>query len=571
MDHKSMKICHAARAFIIYSRPFSVVLNLLIFIVAQNLVAQDVPIKFQGNLNLSGEVYSASGITGRAPRNGTRLIFTPTITLFDQISLPFEIYISNQDHGYRQPFNQFGVSPRIWNWLTLHAGYFSSQVSELTFGDTRLLGGGIELTPGDFRFSVLYGRSQKAVAIDTVLGVHGIYSRTMLAAKIGYGNPGSWFMDLNFVHSIDDSNSIALPKPGRVSDSVFSNYLTSPTENAVASVSFGMAFSGNLVRIKGEGAVSAFSSDIRMPKMTEYVKDFGPIFTPRASSQMDAAALVLMTIAPMNDFTLNLSGRWVGPGFITLGYAQMPNDVMDLTIGPTLRLFNHTTNLRTSFGVRYNNLRNNHLSTTKRTIVNVGASIQPVQAFGLELNYSNYGMRSNPRNDTLRIDNISQSVMISPRYSFSGLGGTNIFVLNYSLQSFDDFNVVSGSRSSNKTNTGVASWTIVFPSTLSFSTNLMYAHVSASAAKSTIKGVTETVGRSFFENLLTTSLTIGYNAFTVNSTSGQLIGRLGASMNLGKSGTLSLMLSSSRFNYSDPTAGQSYGEYQGSLSYNIHF
>lgn len=542
----------------------------LLALLSQIASAQSTPVRFQGNLSASGELYSSSGISERRSRDAVRGIFTPTLTLFDQITLPFEFYISDQDKGYRQPFNQFGVNPRLWGWLTLHAGYFSSQISELTFGDTRLFGGGIDLTPGQFRLSFLYGRSQTAVAVDTVLGIRGAYARTMMAAKLGYGNPGGWFIDLNFLHAIDDSSSLSLPTAGSASDSVLSRYLTAPSENAVGSLAFGMSFFDSHLRIKGEGAVSAFSNDIRSPLLTD-ISGLGSLFTPRTSSQADGAASLVMNIIPISDISVALSGKWIGPGFVTLGYTQMPNDVMEYTISPAFHLFNHTTNIRTSFGVRYNNLRNDHLGTTSRTITSLGITTQPTQAFGLELDYSDYGMRSAARNDTLRIDNISQSVMVSPRYSFAGLGGTNILVLNYSLQDFQDYNIVSGGLSSNRTNTGIATWVLALPSSLSFSTNLMIADASTSSMETTIRGLTETVGHSFFDNTLSTNLTVGYNLFTVSSTDGQIVIRLNTSLNLGKSGTLSLTLSSNRFNYSDPTAGQSYGEYQGSLSYNIHF
>ncbi len=543
---------------------------LLLAVSSQVVVAQTTPVRFQGNLSLSSELYSASGIPARRPNDAFRGIFTPTLTLFDQIDLPFEFYLSNQDKGYRQPFNQFGVSPHLWNWLTLHAGYFSSQLSDLTFGDTRLLGGGVELTPGKFRFSFLYGRSQTAIPIDTVLGIHGEYARTMLATKIGYGNPAGWFIDFNVLHAIDDSTSLQLPKRGSASDSVLSNYLSAPTENVVGSLAFGMSFLDSHVRLKAEAAVSAFSNDIRSAVLSG-TAGLGSLFTPRSSSQIDEATSVTMNIVPANDISVALAGRWVGPGFVTLGYALMPNDVLEYTISPSFQLFHHTTSLRTSFGVRSNNLRNNHLSTTRRTITSFGITTQPTQALGIEIDYSNYGMRSAARNDTLRIDNISQSFTLSPRYSFAGLGGTNVLVLNYSLQDFQDYNVVSGGLSSNHTNTGVITWVLALPSTYTWSTNLMVSSAVTSSVQTTVRGLTETVGRSFLDNQLSTSLTLGYNLYTVASTNGQFVLRLSGSLNMGKSGTLSLTLSSNRFNYSDPTAGASYGEFQGSLAYTIHF
>ncbi len=141
------------------------------------------PIRLEGGISLSSELYSSTGIAGRRPKQSYRAILSPTLVIYDQIRLPFEIFVTNDDRGYRQPFNQFGMSPNFWGWLTLHGGYFSSRLSELSFGDTRLLGGGVELTPGDWRVSVLYGRSQMAVDPDTANGVRGLYERTIFTAK----------------------------------------------------------------------------------------------------------------------------------------------------------------------------------------------------------------------------------------------------------------------------------------------------------------------------------------------------------------------------------------------------
>jgi hypothetical protein len=546
-------------------------LCMLVVFSTDGLWAQTVPVKFQGSLTLSGEVYSSSGIAARRPGSTARAIFTPTITLFDQISLPFEFYISNQDKGFRQPFNQFGVNPHLWGWLTLHAGYFSARISDLTFGDTRLVGGGVELTPGNFHFSVLYGRSQQAVAADTIQGIRGNYDRKILAAKIGYGNEEGWFLELNFMHSLDDSSSLQLPAFGKASDSVAAAYYQAPTENAVASLAYGMSFLDHRLQIKGETAISGFSNDIRFPTLKNPSVNLGSVFTPRTSSQVDAATILSVNIVPSSVFSLNLSGRWVGPGFVTLGYAQFQNDVLEYTIGPTVRLFSGSTSVRTSFGLRYNNLRSDRLSTTRRTIVNIGITSQVSQAFGFDVQYANFGMQSTPRNDTLRIDNIAQSFMVTPRFTFSEFGGTNVLVVSYSLQDFTDFNIVSGNLSSNKVNTGVLSWTLVFPSSLTFSTTLMGTSAVTSSLSTTIKGISETVGHSFFQNLLTTNVTIGYNLYTVNATNGQVDGRISASLNTKHWGTFTLMLTSNRFTYSDPTAGTSYGEYQGSLMYSIHF
>ncbi len=58
---------------------------------------------------------------------------------------------------------------------------------------------------------------------------------------------------------------------------------------------------------------------------------------------------------------------------------------------------------------------------TQRTIGNLNITSQPVQNFGFNINYANYGMKSSNISDTLRIDNTTQSITITPHLNFSSL------------------------------------------------------------------------------------------------------------------------------------------------------
>jgi hypothetical protein len=315
---------------------------------------QPSPIRLEGGISLSSELYSSSGIAERRPKQSYRAILSPTLVISEQIRLPFEVFYTNDDRGYRQPFNQFGMSPTLWGWLTLHGGYFSSRLSELSFGDTRLRGGGVELSPGDFRLSILYGRSQMAVDPDTANGVRGLYERTIIAAKIGVGAENASFVHLNFVRAWDDSTSLSNAPPD-----------VAPVENVVVSLSYGFPLFVDEVRLTGETAVSAFSSDTRSPEEGDIGGSFlQSIFTPRQSSQFDGATTLTLGITPSSVFGINLNGKWVGPGYVTLGYLQLPNDVLETTIAPTFRLFDARLTVRGSFGLRFNNLRENRYSGT---------------------------------------------------------------------------------------------------------------------------------------------------------------------------------------------------------------
>ncbi len=518
------------------------------------------PIRLTGTVNLAGEAYSSEGIDARRPHDTFRALFAPTLVIYDQIRLPFEFYISSEDRGVRQPFNQFGVNPQLWGWLTLHAGYFSARVSDLTFGDARMLGGGIEMTPGDFRFSFLYGRIQQAVEEDTVNGFRGVYDRWAWAAKIGYGAENAFHVHLNVMRVYDDSSSLSHPLPD-----------ITPQENLAVSLQYGVPILGHVVVLSGEVAAAALTSDTRLAQVGNLPAALKNFFTPRISSQVDGATTMSLALQPSATWSLSLNGKWVGPGYVTLGYPQMPNDVVEGTVAPMVRLLQNMLTVRGSLGLRFNNLRNDHFATTRRTIGNLGISLQPAAEWGMDVQYSNYGMQSSPRNDTLRVDNISQSFVFSPRYTSSAFGAVSTAMLTYSLQAFTDFNTVTGSLSDNRSNTGIGSWILVWPSSLSLTTTLLYTSSSTQMIETIIRGITETAGHSFFDRRMTASLMLGYTRVQTTGDNGQTIGRISVAYTPANWGTFTLALSTSQFLYDPLFSTPSYREQTGSVMYSYAF
>ena len=514
---------------------------------------------YNGNIGLTSEFYTVSGVAARRPANTQRGAITTTVTLLDQISLPFEFYFTSRQTGFRQPFNQFGVSPRVSDWLTLHAGYYSATLSDYTFGDTRLLGAGVELHPGAFKLSALYGRSQAAVNPDSAQGVLGTYKRTMWGGKIGYGRDNGFVVGLNVWHAIDDSNSIKGAPAG-----------VAPTENLVSSLNLSFPISGNLLQFSSEIAVGAFSNDIRVAE----VSGGGPIrslFTARWSSQVDGAAKAALRIAPANSFALQLGAQWVGPGFVSLGYAQLPNDMFQWTIAPSFKFYQDKVSVRASFGRQNNNLRNNRIATTTRSIFSLGSNAQLNDQFGADVQYTNYGMLSTPKNDTLRIENISQSVTIGPHYTFQAFDVPNNLILSYSYQDVNDKNVLTSSTNRNQSQSATSVWSLAFPSTLNLATMILWTSCAVSTLKTGITSFSETAGYQFFQNTLTTSLTLGYSIIKAVSSDGQFTGSLSLSYAIPRWGTLSFSLFNNNYRYGDPAAGSSFREFQGSLNYSLGF
>jgi hypothetical protein len=206
-----------------------------------------------------------------------------------------------------------------------------------------------------------------------------------------------------------------------------------------------------------------------------------------------------------------------------------------------------------------------------------------VQAFGVDVQYSNYGIRSNPRNDTLRIENVSQSLTVSPRVNFEAFGGVSGIFASYSLNNVDDLNVITRQTNTNQTQTGMLSWTLGLPSGLSLATTGFYSDIAQSIARTGILNIGQTVAYSFFEGALSTSLTLGYglvnseitqSGMTTSSSDGQITGQASASCSIGeggKFGTLSLNVNNNNYAYGNPARGRNFGEWTAMVQYAIGF
>lgn len=160
--------------------------------------------RFGGEIGAYGEYYNTNNEYARRPNTTGRLFFRPTIDLFDLIQIPFEFLISTEGSSARQNINQFGINPK-WSWGSLHLGDFSTEYSRYTLSGVLIRGGGINLNPGNFRFSTAAGFTRRSVPGGAQ---DGSFKRFLLASKLGYGNESSSYLDFIFVRAKDEISSL---------------------------------------------------------------------------------------------------------------------------------------------------------------------------------------------------------------------------------------------------------------------------------------------------------------------------------------------------------------------------
>ena len=526
--------------------------------------AQAKIVGLSGGLTASFDTYSQNGLT-RDRRPGSMGLVNGQISLkvADQINVPFSTYASTESAGLEHPFNQFGVSPQIY-FARLHAGYFSTEFSDLTLGDARILGAGIELTPGPLRLAAVRGQNQRS---NFAGGLQiGQFRQNLTSIQAGFGKRDSWHFWMTGLHARDDLGSVPIPTG--------TSYIK-PQENVVASIRFGLPIIPKRLVLDAEGAASAYSQDTRAERLESDVIDKLPgwvtgLFTPVVSSRADVAAKASLQLRPVDQFAVAVRGQVVGPGYKSLGASQLEADVFDLTVNPQLQL--RRLSLDVSVGTRQNNIARTRLSSTSRTIVNANMSLRPTTWLNLATQYSNYGMRSSSDNDTLKVENVSQIMSIAPSVTFATGKIRQMVRTGYSYQEFADKNLLTGRLGDTKTHNVTLSHTLSWNTGLSLTTTGVYIRGLASSIDSKILSLSETIGFQLMQRKLRISSTLGWNRTRTIAADTGIQVRAQGSYKLNPKNELQLGLQLRRFNYGiDRNGSDGFTEVTTRFGYRVTF
>jgi hypothetical protein len=402
---------------------------------AQDLetIADEKPISLNGAISATLTSYNASGMEDRHTPFTWLIEGSPTLALFG-IQIPFTFIVSEQQREFRQPFNQFGLTP-TYKRFTGHLGYASMNFSRYTLAGHTFLGAGFDFKPGIFRLSALYGRFQIAIEENIPLDepsdepstlpyVDPAYERFGYGAKIGIGGDRDFF-DLNMFYAGDDSSS--LTRVPTESDVL-------PAENLVIGMNSRIDIlqeGSTTLSIEAEGASSVFTRDVRAATMTStsIPRGIHDIFRITEATSFTFATQAALAFR-MQSFQAKINWERVEPDYRSLGTYYLLTDIERWTFAPTLMMLDNKLRLNTSIGLEHDNLLNERVRTTNRFIGSAAISYNPSQAFGIDLNYSNFttdqkraitiaDLRDTLPDGSLRLThNISQSITVAPRLLF---------------------------------------------------------------------------------------------------------------------------------------------------------
>ena len=395
-----------------------------------------------GNLYLSGNVYTHFGDspTRRSPWSYA-IGGTPVISIYG-FKLPFSFSFQNQKFSYSRPFNRFGLSP-TYKWVKLHAGYRSMSFSPYTLSGQTFLGGGVELTPGKFRFSALYGSFINLSAqIDTaILGTQLIdtYKRKVHGAKIGYGGQKA-SIDLTYLKTKDDLASASV---------LFAdNKILFPEDNFVLGLDANIRFFKKL-NLSIKTAASLHTADQRLDieiddEATQKVIDKAEKFIHvNASTRWGFAGDIGLDLN-LKKAGFGITYKRIEPHFRSLGMYYLRTDFENYTANMRLKFLDQRLLLRFKGGFQKDNLSKLKMATSVRKIAAVLLNYVGRQGFNFNGNYNNYQTDQQAGyievQDSLKLALVNQSASITTGYSWKKDKIKKNISLSLSRQTFRDVN-----------------------------------------------------------------------------------------------------------------------------------
>lgn len=497
---------------------------ILIFICIATLLcssakAQDIssfgnqkPFVLSGSIQLRGVYYTATGIP--PDRSPFSYIFSgnPTINIYG-FSAPLNFTVSEQERSFRQPFNQFGISPH-YKWITIHLGYRSIIFSPYTLAGYTMFGAGIELTPGKFRFGFMYGKLASATTLDTTTQslVPFSFSRTAYAVKIGVGTPKTFF-DISFLKAKDDPTSVNYK-------GYDSAYTITPAANTVFGISTRINFFKKMF-IEANAAGSIYTRDINSPITLDsfnntLFKAARNIAIVNGTSEFNTAFDGAIGFKAKT-FTVKLQYNRIDPDFQSMGAYFFNNDVESYSFAPSFRLFKNKLRFSGSIGLQHDNVKGQKEATSQKVIGTGNLSIEFSQHLGLDANYTNFSNNQTPKTirfaDSLKIAQTTQNFSVSPRFMISNTKTSNTVILSANLMQLNDYNNYFAQNAVSR-NINFRQFFInytygLLPAQFSVYLNASTTNMSASGITDNNNGFTLGANKSFFKS-----------AFSINASAG---------------------------------------------------
>ena len=469
-------------------------------------------LKVNGGLSLSNDLYMGSdSLVSRDPYafylNGNL-----NLNLWG-ISMPFAFSLSNTQKSYTQPFNRFKLDPR-YKWVHLLLGTNVMSLGKYTLSDHDFNGVGVELTPGNWEISGMFGRLNKAIEFDPIKENYNTvcYKRMGYAAKLGY-HSGSGRYEVTFFHGEDKKNSLL--------DAIPDECLLTPRRNTAVSAAISQNFL-KYFNVQVEYALSVYNSNLVNDEFEEVVTTtfVDKVFGRKQSDKMtDAFNASIGYQGPVAGISLQYER--ISPYYSSLGGYYFNEDEQNITIAPNLKLFQGKLSLSGQFGLQYNNLNNDRATDTRHVIYSANVSYNSGKVWMITANMSNFKTYTKVKPtsypyytndlDSLNFYQVSRSFMLMNGFNFGNDKRKESLTISTSYQNATSMTEDVKNNSSDFVNGNLSFSQQFVPSAWGWTAYFNTNYGNASSVSTLYFGPGAAANKSFFDNVLALTMSVAYN------------------------------------------------------------
>ena len=395
-------------------------------------------LKMTGNIAVGATAYSVTGRENRRSPFSYFISANPVFSIYG-FDIPVSFIYRDQQGSVSSPFNRINIRP-TYKWATLHIGSTNLPLSPYILNGQVINGLGVELKPGKFNFSGVFGQLENPLAqLDTLVeGTQLLetYKRNAAAVKIGFGSKRNNFNLIGF-RAKDDISSADL--------SLIDPLLVRPEENIVVGTEFSIS-PIKQVRIHASAAGSALTSNqesvpLDVPELTGRLKNLDDFYTLNISSKLQFAGDAGI------DFKFKQVGfgfeyKRVDPFYKSLGTYYFQEDYENFTAKLNFSLAKNKIRFNGRGGLQRNNITKLRSITSSRKIANASLTLSPSRAFMLTARYSNFQTDRNPEvstlNDSLRLTRTTAVYGVTSRLLFGGKEVPHSITVSANYQNLED-------------------------------------------------------------------------------------------------------------------------------------
>ena len=481
------------------------------------------PIAVSGGLGAS-TVFSYGLPNNEAPLNYF-LTGNLNFNILGTVNIPLSFNYSdrkvNLSQGYS--FNQLSINP-TYKWVTAHIGTNYMNFSPYTLNGHQFVGGGLELSPQNWKIQLMAGRLIRGQYEDT-LTTGPTFKRMGYGAKVEY-NPGTYTAGITIFKASDDASTI--PELKRT----FQKQVVNPKDNLVMSLTFGTTLFHKL-QLNVEYANSIITKDQSPLNESIKIRSLAGIFhkTNATSESFNAfKAKVNYNIKEINTI-VGLGYERVDPNYTTLGGYYFVNDLVNYTFNINQNFLQGKLLLSANVGIQKDDINKTKVNNQSRFVGAINANAQISEGFTMGLNFSNFQSYRFLNDTYSKITRVPGQIIDT--LNFAMVSRTVGYNMNKVVKKTDtkessvSFNAtLIGSQNRRAEVVDASSKANIFNSSLTYSISYLKQRASINASLSyfrnvlatgTLQGVGPTIGfqKTFMEKLNTN---LNLSALNINNT-----------------------------------------------------